>query len=91
MPIVTVAGYGVYQAVTEVDCVLGNVGIADHKHYFIVLITETHIGLLIFVMPLRTVSTVWQNWMSGLINMNNYLVLQPLNYSLSAVYPIILG
>ena len=44
MPIVAVAGDGVYQAITEVDLIVFNVWIRDIEDYFIICIPDAHIG-----------------------------------------------
>ena len=43
MPIVTVAGDGVYEAVTEVDLIVFNVWIWDIEDYFIIRIPDAHV------------------------------------------------
>ena len=44
MPIVAVAGNGVYQAVAEVDLIVFNIRTWDIEDYFIILIPDAHVG-----------------------------------------------
>ena len=43
MPIVAIAGDGVYEAVAEVDLIVFNARTWDIEEYFIILIADTHI------------------------------------------------
>ena len=43
MPVVAVAGDGVYEAVTEVDLIVFNVWIWDIEDYFIIRIPDAHV------------------------------------------------
>ena len=44
MPVISIAGYGVYEAVAEVDMIDFNVWTWDIEDYFIILIPDAHIG-----------------------------------------------
>ena len=43
MPVISIAGYGVYEAVAEVDLIVFNVWIWDIEDYFIISVPDAHI------------------------------------------------